>query len=159
VEQLELALEDLLVAVAEGDDDLIDEGQNEPAPDETAVPKLRRRPRVSDATPRERRELDPGTCCPDCGGDLRVVGEDVSELLDMIAARMKVIYYPAVDCLQSMKGQIARIKKSCRRCEKMVQEPAPSRPIPGSMAGPNLLAHIPPLGDASIACRAVGLKV
>ena len=129
IEQLELALEDLLVAVAEGDDDLIDEGQNEPAPDETAVPKLRRRPRVSDATPRERRELDPGTCCPDCGGDLRVVGEDVSELLDMIAAQMKVI-------------QIARIKKSCRRCEKMVQEPAPSRPIPGSMAGPNLLAHI-----------------
>lgn len=129
IEQLELALEDLLVAVAEGDDDLIDEGQNEPAPDETTVPKLRRRPRVSDATPRERRELDPGTCCPDCGGDLRVVGEDVSELLDMIAAQMKVI-------------QIARIKKSCRRCEKMVQEPAPSRPIPGSMAGPNLLAHI-----------------
>jgi hypothetical protein len=29
-------------------------------------------PRVSDVTPRERRELDPGTCCPDCGGDLRV---------------------------------------------------------------------------------------
>lgn len=24
----------------------------------------------------------------------------------------------------------------------MVQEPAPSRPIPGSMAGPNLLAYI-----------------
>ena len=129
VEQLELALEDLSVAVAEGGDDLIDEGQNEPAADATAVPKLRRRPRVSDATPRERRELDPGTCCPDCGGDLRVVGEDVSELLDMIAAQMKVI-------------QIARIKKSCRRCEKMVQEPAPSRPIPGSMAGPHLLAHI-----------------
>jgi transposase len=58
-----------------------------------------------------------------------VVGEDVSELLDMIAAQMKVI-------------QIARIKKSCRRCERMVQEPAPSRPIPGSMAGPNLLAHV-----------------
>ena len=53
----------------------------------------------------------------------------MSELLDMIAAQMKVV-------------QIARIKKSCRRCEKMVQEPAPSRPIPGSMAGPNLLAHI-----------------
>ena len=82
IEQLELALEDLLNAVAEEDD----------AP-------------------------------------MRGVGEDVSELLDMIAAQMKVI-------------QIARIKKSCRRCEKMVQEPAPSRPIPGSMAGPNLLAHI-----------------
>lgn len=129
IEQLELALEDLLVAVAEDDDALIDEGQDEPPQDAADAPALRRRPRVSDATPRERRELDPGTCCPDCGGDLRVVGEDVSELLDMIAAQMKVI-------------QIARIKKSCRRCEKMVQEPAPSRPIPGSMAGPNLLAHV-----------------
>ena len=129
IAQLELALEDLLVAVAEDDDTPIDEGQDEPAPDETAAPTLRRRPRVSDATQRERRELDPGTCCPDCGGELRVVGEDVSELLDLIAARMKVI-------------QIARVKKSCRRCERMVQEPAPSRPIPGSMAGPNLLAHI-----------------
>ena len=142
IEQLELALEDLLVAVAEEDEAAIDEGQDELAADEPSAPVLRRRPRVSDATLRERRELDPGTCCPDCGGDLRVVGEDVSELLDMIAAQMKVIYYPAVDCLQSMRGQIARIKKSCRRCEKMVQEPAPSRPIPGSMAGPNLLAHV-----------------
>ncbi len=129
IEQLELALEDLLVAVAEEDDAPINEGQDEPSPEAADAPALRRRPRVSDTTPRERRELDSGTCCPDCGGDLRVVGEDVSELLDMIAAQMKVI-------------QIARIKKSSRRCEKMVQEPAPSRPIPGSMAGPNLLAHI-----------------
>ncbi len=121
IEQLELALEDLLVAVAEDDDAAIDEGQDEPEADEPTAPALHRRPRVSDATLRERRELDPGTCCPDCGGDLRVVGEDVSELLDMIAAQMKVV-------------QIARIKKSCGRCEKMVQEPAPSRP--------NLLAHI-----------------
>jgi transposase len=58
-----------------------------------------------------------------------VVGEDVSELLDMIAAQIKVI-------------EIARVKKSCRRCEAMVQEPAPSRPIPRSMAGPSLLAYI-----------------
>ena len=129
IEQLELALEDLLVAIAEGDEVPIDEGQDEPSQEAADAPALRRRPRVSDTTLRERCELDPGTCCPDCGGDLRVVGEDVSEILDMIAAQMKVI-------------QIARIKKSCRRCEKMVQEPAPSRPIPGSMAGPNLLAQV-----------------
>ena len=142
IEQLELALEDLLVAVAEKDESPIDEGLDEPASEEASAPVRRRRPGVSDATLRERRELDPGACCPDCGGDLRVTpeacdlmrtygatGEDVSELLDMIAAQMKVI-------------QIARIKKSCRRCERMVQEPAPSRPIPGSMAGPNLLAHV-----------------
>ncbi|AEI95565.1 transposase IS66 family [Roseobacter litoralis Och 149] len=129
IEQLELALEDLLVAIAEDDEVPIDEGQDEPSQEAGKAPVLRRRPRVPDTTLRERHELDPGTCCPDCGGDLRVVGEDVSELLDMIAAQMKVI-------------QIARIKKSCRRCEKMVQEPAPSRPFPGSMVGPNLLAHV-----------------
>jgi transposase len=84
---------------------------------------------VSDATPRERRTLDPGERCHDCGGELRIVGEDVSTLLDMIAAQLKVI-------------EIARVKKSCRRCEKMVQEPAPSRPIPGSLAGPSLLAWV-----------------
>lgn len=50
-------------------------------------------------------------------------------MLDLIAARLKVV-------------QIARPKKSCRRCERMVQMPAPSRPIPDSMAGVKLLAHI-----------------
>lgn len=129
IEQLELALEDLLVAVAKDDEALIDEGPGKPSPEAGDAPALRRRPRVSDATLRERRELDPGACCPDCGGDLRVVGEDVSELLDMIAAQMKVI-------------QIAVIKKSFRRCERMVQEPAPSRPIPRSKAGQNLLARV-----------------
>ena len=89
----------------------------------------RRRPRVSEKAVRERRELDPGNCCPDCGGELRLVGEDASEMLDMIAAQMKVI-------------EVARLKKSCRCCEKMVQLPAPSRPIPGSMAGAGLLAYI-----------------
>ena len=89
IEQLELALEDLLIAAAEGNTAPIDEA------DETAsvVPLadasekiMRRRPRVSDKAVRERRELDPGTCCPECGGELRLVGEDASEILDMIAA-------------------------------------------------------------------------
>jgi transposase len=133
IEQLELALEDLLVARAESAVEPMEGDAAEPpappAPDETPERKPRRRPRVSDATPRERREIDPGACCPDCGGELRLVGEDVSEILDMVAAHLKVL-------------QVARLKKSCRCCEKMVQEPAPSRPIPGSMAGASLLAYI-----------------
>lgn len=76
IEQLELALEDLLVA--EGDGTPTDEKQNEIVSTVPSAPVQRRRPRVSDATLRERRELDPGTCCADCGGDQRVVGEDVS---------------------------------------------------------------------------------
>lgn len=47
----------------------------------------------------------------------------------MIAAQMKVI-------------EVARLKKSFRRCEKMVQVQALSRPIQGSMAGAILLAYI-----------------
>jgi transposase len=52
IEPLELALEDLLVAVAEDDDAPIDEGRNEPIPEAADAPVLRRRPRVSDVTPR-----------------------------------------------------------------------------------------------------------
>lgn len=133
IEQLELALEDLLIASAESDAGPVEEGRDQEPPvaetADTVGPPPRRRPRVSDATPRERRELDPGACCPDCGGDLRVVGEDVSEMLDMVAARLRVV-------------QIARLKKSCRRCERMAQVPAPSRPIPGGMAGAGLLAYV-----------------
>jgi len=133
IEQLELALEDLQVAAVEGDttpaaDDETDEPENGKGSTE-APPKPRRRPRVADGTPRERREIGPGEACPDCGGELRVVGEDVSELVDLIAAKLKVI-------------EIARPKASCRRCERMAQAPAPSRPIPRSMVGPGLLAQI-----------------
>ena len=129
IEQLELALEGLLIATAEGNRAPIEEAASV-APSATVPEKImRRRPRVSDKAVRERRELDPGTCCPECGGELRLVGEDASEILDMIAAQMKVI-------------EVARLKKSCRCCEKMVQSPAPSRPIPGSMAGAGLLAYI-----------------
>lgn len=132
IQQLELALEDLLIAAAESDTRPVNEAdETAPVPPAANAPEriMRRRPRVSEKAVRERRELDPGTCCPACGGELRLVGEDVSEILDMIAAQMKVI-------------EVARLKKSCRCCEKMVQVPAPSRPIPGSMAGAGLLAYI-----------------
>jgi transposase len=132
IEQLELALEDLLIAAAEAITAPIDEVDEAASTVPLADPSekiMRRRPRVSDKAVRERRELDPGSCCPECGGELRLVGEDVSEILDMIAAQMKVI-------------EVARLKKSCRCCEKMVQVAAPSRPIPGSMAGAGLLAYI-----------------
>ena len=134
IEQLELALEDVLVSVAQ--QGLVTSDQNDPEAEPTAAsadtgsrPRPSRRPRVSAETPRERHELDPGSTCPDCGGNLRLVGEDVSEILEMITAKLKVI-------------EVARPKKSCRCCEKMVQAPAPSRPIPGSMAGGSLLAYV-----------------
>lgn len=132
IEQLELALEDLLIAKAEASSmPPVEEEEASETTNADAVTErvLRRRPRVSANTPRERREFDPGTTCPDCGDALRLVGEDVSEMLDLIVAQLKVI-------------EIARLKKSCRSCEKMVQVPAPSRPIPRSMASASLLAYI-----------------
>ena len=134
IEQLEFALEDALVSIAQkglvtsDQDDSVAQAAAA-SPDTTPGPRPSRRPRVSADTPRQRHELDPGSTCPECGGELRLVGEDVSEILEMITAKLQII-------------EVARPKKSCRCCEKMIQAPAPSRPIPGSMAGGSLLAHV-----------------
>ena len=135
IEQLELALEDLQVATA----GMAGTAEPEPVPaaDETpidtpseqTVPRRRGKPRVAETTPRERIVLDPGERCPDCGGTLRLLGENVCEILDLVAAKMKVI-------------KTVRLKKSCRRCERIVQPAAPTRPVPRAMAGPGLLAQI-----------------
>jgi transposase len=129
IEQLELALEDLEVAMAAAD--TAPEPEENETQEETPFRSRRRRgkPRVSETTPRERIVLDPGDTCPECGGPLRLVGQDVAEILDFIAAKLKLV-------------EIARLKKSCRHCETMVQPAAPTRPIPRGMAGPGLLAHI-----------------
>lgn len=129
IEQLELALEDILVATAQSAAAMRDADEEKTPVPAASARGTSRRPRVAPDTPRERKELDPGSACPDCGGELRLVGEDVSEIVEMITAKLKVI-------------EVARPKKSCRCCEKMVQVPAPSRPIPGSMAGSGLLAHV-----------------
>jgi transposase len=142
IEQLELALESLETARAAADrapeadtpesEDAAAAGSAAPgsaAPGSVPPQRRRGRPRIADDAPRETIVLDPGDLCPDCGGALRLVGEDVAEILDFIAAKLKVV-------------EIHRPKKSCRDCERMVQTPAPPRPIPRGMAGPALLAHI-----------------
>ena len=134
IEQLELALESLEAARAAADpasdpDGTDEAGADAAAPEERLPPRRRGVPRIASDAPRETIVLDPGERCPDCGGALRLVGEDVAEILDFIAAKLKVV-------------EIHRPKKSCRDCERMVQTPAPPRPIPRGMAGPGLLAHI-----------------
>ena len=118
IEQLELALEGLEIARAEQDLTTEDRGDGDDtdiateAKDETPA-KRRRKPRVSDDTLRERIVLDPGEDCPHCAGPLRLIGEDVSEILEFISAKLKLV-------------ETARLKKTCRRCEKITQMPAPS---------------------------------
>ncbi len=67
--------------------------------------------------------------CDECGGRLRPLGEDVSELLEWVPGSFKVL-------------RIVRPKLSCAGCERIVQAPAPSRPIERGLAGPGLLAHV-----------------
>jgi len=140
IAQLELALEGLEVARAvaeptpaeDEETDAAPENGTAPAPDQPtqkSMPRRRGKPRVAPDTPRERIVLDPGEQCPACGGPLRLVGEDVAEILDFIAAKLKVV-------------ETARLKTSCRHCQTMVQPPAPTRPVERGMAGPGLLAHI-----------------
>lgn len=44
------------------------------------------------------------SCCPDCGGRLRQIGEDVAEMLEYVPARFKVIRH-------------VRPKLACGRCD------------------------------------------
>src|SRR5919205_1179713 len=120
-------LEDLQVAAADTASE--PEPVEAAAPVERAAPRRRGKPRIAATIPRERVVLDPGERCPDCGGVLRLVGADVAELLELVAAELKVI-------------ETARLKKSCRCCERIVQPAAPARPLPRATAGPGLLAHI-----------------
>ncbi|WP_122050960.1 IS66 family transposase [Asaia bogorensis] len=128
VAQLELLLEDVEIAMAAAD--LSADPVVLPNTDTTSEARPERgKPRVSDSVPREQVVLDPGETCAACGGPLRLVGKDVAEILELVAARLKII-------------ETARLKKSCRCCETMVQPAAPPRPVPRGMAGPGLLAHI-----------------
>ena len=130
IEQLELALEALEVKVAADDTGPAhEEDDTNDVSSTRSAPRRRGKPRLSDDAPRERNVLDPGETCPDCDGTLRLLGEDISEILEFVAAKLKVV-------------ETVRLKKSCRRCEKVVQSAAPTRPIPRGMAGPGLLAHI-----------------
>lgn len=71
-----------------------------------------------------------GLCsCPQCGSELKRLGEDVSEVLEYVPSHFKVIRH-------------VRPKLSCARCQTIVQAAAPSRPIARGLAGPALLAHV-----------------
>ncbi|MGI9485698.1 MAG: IS66 family transposase zinc-finger binding domain-containing protein [Geminicoccaceae bacterium] len=129
IDQLELTLEDLQTDRAAEQAEETDGADDQAKGDDKQDKKKRGRKKLPAHLPRERSVLDPGDPCPDCGGELRLLGEDINELLDYVSAKLKVL-------------QIARLKKSCRRCEKIVQEPAPSTPIQRGMAGAGLLSHI-----------------
>src|SRR5260370_39961709 len=65
--------------------------------------------------------------CPDCGGKVKRLGEDASEILGDVRERIKVI-------------RQVRPKLACAGCGRIVQAAAPSRPIGRSVAGAGALA-------------------
>lgn len=111
-------------AVDEADDDV------EVEPHKRRRPK--RRPLPADL-PRERVVHDLAhseKICPHDGSPLHVIGEETSEQLDIVPARVRVIVH-------------ARLKYGCRACAEHVQTASlPPQPIPKSMASAGLLAFI-----------------
>lgn len=124
IEQLELRLEDLQAKPAE----------SKPAatipPLLISVPARPVRGPLPDHLPRQTQRHEPKeSACPDCGGRLSKLGEDVSEVLEYVPASFFVVRH-------------VRPKFSCTKCDHIVQAAAPSRPIERGVAGPGLLAHV-----------------
>jgi len=123
IEQLELQIEDLEVAT-------IGEEIQATAPAERPAPAKPFRRALPEHLPREvHTHMPEYEACPDCGKRLRPLGEDVAEMLEYVRACFKVIRH-------------VRPKLSCEACDRIVQAPAPSRPIDRGLARPGLLAHV-----------------
>ena len=134
IEQLQLALEASEIAIAEITarlrlaDDEPDEEKDKP-----------KRRLIPDHIPRVEVELTGDADCAQCGGALRRLGADVTKELEYLPGRFSAL-------------RIVRPRMACTGCEAFTQAPLPSRPIERGRPGPGLLAHVLPLGDASIAC-------
>ena len=123
IAQLELELEALRDAEAETQAAGACSALREPA----ARPRRRALPAH---LPRETETLaPPESACPECGGTLKVLGEDVTEVLEYVPSSFKV-------------HRLVREKHACSCCDAIVQAPAPVRPLARSPAGPGLLAHV-----------------
>ena len=127
IEQLELQLDELEASRAEK----IASTPATPTAAPVANPMAKRaRQPLPAHLPRETRKVLPKQeACPDCGGKLKQLGEDVSETLEYVPEHFKVI-------------RQVRPKLACACCDKIVQAEAASRPIARGLAGPGLLAHV-----------------
>ena len=127
IEQLELAIESLETDQAER---LASASPIVAAAIEEAVEKQRpaRRP-LPEHLPREEVRHPAACTCPHCGAALRRIGDEVTETLDYVPGRFKVIRH-------------LREKLSCRACDMVIAAPVPDHAIARGRAGAGLLAHI-----------------
>ena len=125
-DQLELGLEDLGADIARAEQ-LLPVALTAKEPEVQDRPG---RPSLPEHLEREDVSLDfDMMACPCCGGALHAIGETVSEMLDWVPARLRVI-------------RICRPKYGCRGCGSIHQAPAPERPIARGLATPGLLAQV-----------------
>ena len=99
------------------------------APTKEAKPRSERKPLPEHLKREEVTHKPDSDCCPDCGGGLRHFGDDISEQLEYVPESFKVIRH-------------VRPKFACTGCDRVVEAPAPSRPIERGLAAPSLLAHV-----------------
>jgi transposase len=128
LDQMELELEELEAAASE--DEIA--AQAAAAEASRTIPLRRRSSRrpFPEHLPRERVVIAAPLACPCCGSaKLSKLGEDVTETLEVVPRRWKVI-------------QTVRERFSCRDCERITQPPAPFHVTPRGFAGPQLLATI-----------------
>ena len=126
-DQFELALEDLetAIAVVHAEDDAENRSARRPA-----KPRSANRGSLPKHLPRIEEIIEPQSLVCDCGGCLHLIGEDVSERLDVIPAQFRVIV-------------TRRPKYACRSCtDGVVQAPAPGRLIPGGLPTEAMVAHV-----------------
>jgi transposase len=124
-EQLELALETLETDQAER---LATASPAVAAVVQAEAQKPARRP-LPEYLPREDLRHPAACTCPSCGGALRKISDEVTETLDYVPGRFKVIRH-------------IREKLSCRACDTVVAASAPDHAIARGRAGAGLLAHI-----------------
>jgi transposase len=128
IEQLELRLEELESHRSEKECNAAEPARGSASSTPAAAKPTRRA--LPDHLPRQTRRHEPKeTVCPQCQGELRKLGEDVSEMLEYVPASFLVIRH-------------VRTKLSCTKCDCIVQAEAPSRPTERGVAGPGLLAHV-----------------
>ena len=124
IAQLRLMFDEIDTPVAANDDAGSLGEVRQPAPRKVGV-----RAPIPAHVPRQVVEHRPGTCSPGCTGQQTQIGEDVTEVLDYIPARFRVIRH--------MRPRIV-----CRVCEQIRQAPAIDLPLPRVMASSALLAHL-----------------
>ena len=129
-EKLQTQLEQLALTLADLDESLAATLPPDDQADEVAAigRKPARRP-LAAHLPRQVVEHLAPCACPACGGTLRPLGEDVTEILDYVPGSFRVVWH-------------VRPKFFCRACETIAQAPAPSLPIRRGRAGAGLLAHV-----------------